>query len=188
MKNFITTLVLACCLCASSFAQNQEPKDCCKAPDGKGRERMQAEMVCFMTERIGLTPEEAQAFWPVYNKIEAKQRELFAAEGKAFAALMDALKEENAGKANVDKLLNEYLAAMQANENLHARNVEQYKAVLPAEKVARFFASQEAFRRHMIGNLRGPRQDGSKQGGPRQGKPAKGGPEQGGPCNQCPRD
>ena len=32
------------------------------------KEKIQSEKIAFLTTEIGLTPEEAQAFWPVYNQ------------------------------------------------------------------------------------------------------------------------
>ena len=51
-----------------------------QAPSQKGnhqqmKERLQAEHIAFLTEKLELTPEEAQVFWPVYNKAKAEQKE-----------------------------------------------------------------------------------------------------------------
>ena len=35
-------------------------------------EKIKAEKISFFTEKLSLTPSEAQAFWPVYNEFERK--------------------------------------------------------------------------------------------------------------------
>ena len=58
---FITLFFIAITL--NTFGQRKER-----------HERIQALKVAFITEKLELTPEEAQQFWPVFNAIE-KQKE-----------------------------------------------------------------------------------------------------------------
>lgn len=41
------------------------------------KEKVMSEKIGFITGRLQLTPEEAQAFWPVYNKINKQKEEAF---------------------------------------------------------------------------------------------------------------
>jgi len=45
-------------------------------PDGPPRERLEAMKVGFITEKLALTPEQSQGFWPVYNEFQEKQETL----------------------------------------------------------------------------------------------------------------
>lgn len=40
------------------------------------REKIEAAKIALITERLNLTPEQAQKFWPVYNEYSKKQQEL----------------------------------------------------------------------------------------------------------------
>ncbi|MBO4470049.1 MAG: hypothetical protein J5740_06665 [Bacteroidales bacterium] len=106
-------------------------------------EKFKAERVAFITSEVGLTAEDAQAFWPVYNKAEAEQKELNVAEKKAYIALTKALAD---GQGNVDALLDAYIKAKQANVNKHIAYTKEYKKAIGTEKTAKFFASEEKFR------------------------------------------
>ncbi|MCX7638718.1 MAG: hypothetical protein N2044_12815 [Cyclobacteriaceae bacterium] len=44
--------------------------------DPKARQRIEAARIAFITERLGLTPEEAERFWPVYREFVQKRMEL----------------------------------------------------------------------------------------------------------------
>lgn len=39
-------------------------------------DKVRAQRVAFITERIGLTPREAEKFWPLYNEYEDKERRI----------------------------------------------------------------------------------------------------------------
>lgn len=114
-------------------------------------QKAESEMVAFLTVQMDLSVEEAQAFWPVYNKIEKEQDGLRKAEREAFKALNSAVRE---GKPAND-LLNAYLAASKANVNLHAVHQKDYSKVLSEEKLAKFYVAQERFRRMQINKLKG---------------------------------
>jgi len=45
-------------------------------PDLPLTDRMKAMKVAFITEKIGLTPEQSQGFWPVYEEFQNKQRDI----------------------------------------------------------------------------------------------------------------
>ena len=38
-------------------------------------DRVQAQMVAYLTNELALTPQEAEKFWPVYNEYKSKERE-----------------------------------------------------------------------------------------------------------------
>lgn len=64
MRKTITILLLFMSL--GIFAQDME----------KRVERIKALRVAFISDRLDLTPEEAQKFWPVFNQFDEKQSEL----------------------------------------------------------------------------------------------------------------
>lgn len=149
MKKFLAILIAAS-ITIVSFAQDNAPQQ----KKGNGAERIRAEKIAYLTARIDLTVEEAQAFWPLYNKIEAEQKELAKAEREAFKALNIAIREGKP-EAEVSKLLDAYVSAKQANVNLHLQNSKAYKKVLSSAKLAKFYTADEMFRRMQINNLRG---------------------------------
>jgi hypothetical protein len=51
-----------------SFGQDEEP-----VVDSKARAKIDAARAAYITERLGLTPEEAEKFWPVYREFAQKR-------------------------------------------------------------------------------------------------------------------
>ena len=150
-KLFVICIMAAMSLCA--LAQTEGPQGP-KGPKGPGNmnEKFQAEKVAFLTQKMDLTVEEAQVFWPVYNEYskasEQAHKEMMAAVGKVHkcAELTDA---ETA--AAIDELL----AAQKKENDLMAQYTEQFKKVLPIKKVAAFFAAEDAFRKHLFRQFKG---------------------------------
>lgn len=73
MKNFIT-LVLGLAFLIPAFAQDEEEL----VKDTKAQEKIKAARIAYITEKLGLTPGEAEKFWPVYNEFAQKRKELRA--------------------------------------------------------------------------------------------------------------
>ena len=127
------------------------------------REKVRSEQVALITAELDLTEAEAQAFWPVYNEVQARRREAF----KASAEALKALKNGAEGKDAAD-LLDQYEAAKKNCDAVEMQALARYRKVLPAEKVARLLVAQEKFRHQQIGKL------GKGHGGPRhEGTPGR---------------
>ena len=163
MKNFrIFAAVAAFAIISVSSAFAQPNKQ-------NWHEKMMSEKIGYLTAELELTPEEAQAFWPVYNKIAEKNREQNKAVGEAYKALTLALKEGTASDKEIDKLLDEYLAAKQSQKENGKNDVAQYRKVLPGKKVAKLYIAEENYRRHQINRMKpqhGPQVDGRGPKGP----------------------
>ena len=55
-------LILCTTLTISTFAQNKN--------------KLEAQKVAFITQRLNLTPEEAQLFWPIFNQYTEKLQQI----------------------------------------------------------------------------------------------------------------
>ena len=112
--------------------------------DGDWRQRMMSEKIAFLTTEIGLTPEEGQTFWPVYNQIsqekDAAMRETF----KMYKKLEEAIE---AGRPEKD------LKAQDKSRNIEKGANEKLSKVLSVEKIAKLYIAEEHFRRHQIHKL-----------------------------------
>lgn len=118
------------------------------------KKKMMAEKIAFLTMETGITPEEAQAFWPVYNQVNQERDNAMHEVFKAYRQLDRAVTENKAAN-EIETLLNDYLKALDAQRELDGKIAERYKAVLPVEKVAKLFISEERFRRQHIRRLNG---------------------------------
>ena len=177
MKRIISILMLACAVSLAASAQNPQGRGEMSQKWQEMAQKMESEKIAFYTQAVGLTPEEAKDFWPIYDAVEADQRELLKAERSAYRELNAAIKEGRNDK-EIDALLDAYIKASEANVNLHFKAAGSYRSILDPVKVAKFFAAQERFRRQQFNNLRGGQRGPGGPGAP--GTPGQHGPGQGG--------
>ena len=126
-----------------------------QAHRGRGeewKEKMKAEKIAFLTLEVGLTPEEAQAFWPVYNQVEQERDEAMFAMIRAYKEMRKAIEEKKSEK-EISALLDTYLEAQKKLNDIENGTAARYKAVLPVEKVAKLYVAEEEFRRQQIRRL-----------------------------------
>lgn len=116
------------------------------------KKKIQAEKIAFLTSETGITPEEAQAFWPVYNKVDKDRDEAMRNVFKAYKALESAINENRSAK-EIDSLLDNYLDAQKEQRKTDNEIADEYRKVLPVEKVAKIFIAEEKFRRQHIRKL-----------------------------------
>jgi len=67
-------IVLLILLAIPAFSQDDEPDNLPRDP--KAQQKIKAAHAAYITERLGLTPEEAEKFWPVYREYSQKRQEI----------------------------------------------------------------------------------------------------------------
>ncbi|MBQ0025047.1 MAG: hypothetical protein KBT00_04920 [Bacteroidales bacterium] len=149
MKRIILSVVLAFAL-TSAFAQ-QEPDDIRKGD--RMPDRIHSEKIAWFTQDIDLTPEEAVAFWPLYNQFSKENRAAHLETVKAFKEMEKCTKNEASTKDECLSAINAYLDASAAEYSLIQKYYPLFLKVLPAEKVGRMYVSEENFRRKMLKDI-----------------------------------
>ncbi|WP_298894444.1 hypothetical protein [uncultured Psychroserpens sp.] len=136
-KTLITILFIA--LTISAFGQRKERQ-----------ERLKALKVAFITEKLELTSDEAEKFWPVYNAIEEK-KEVLRKEVQTIRRELDfdALTDTEA-----NKLLKDLMGLENRKHNLQIKQVNDLLQVIPAKKIILLKVVEEQFKAQMLKELR----------------------------------
>src|SRR6478609_3027264 len=73
-KKIVLVLLLAL-FSAGAFAQDPQdlPPDVAQTVDPKVRQKVEAARIGLISQRLGLTPEQAEKFWPIYNEFTQKR-------------------------------------------------------------------------------------------------------------------
>ena len=147
MKTIINTLAICMMmLIGAGTAQAQQKFD------DSWKDRVMSEKIAFLTVELNITPEEAQTFWPVYNKVEKELDQARFEVMKSYKALADAI-DANKPSKEISVLLDKYLQAKTTQDKLDSATANTYKTVLPVEKVAKLYVAEEKFRRQYITKL-----------------------------------
>ena len=111
-------LLLVGIIPAIAFSQENEP-----TRSGNEAKKIQAMEVAYMTKELNLTPEEAQRFWPVFNKYREDVR--------------SALNNRNT---------TDQLERQQQVLDLRKRYRTEFSRILTQERANRVFSSEDQFR------------------------------------------
>ncbi len=117
----------------------------------KHQEQIKAQKVAYLTTKLDLTVQEAQAFWPVYNEYEKKKDDLFDSETELVQKMMQS---DNMSDKEMADLTDKYIELEQAESKLAADYHLKFKKVLPAKKVMILYTSSRMFKRELLKQLR----------------------------------
>ena len=111
-------------------------------PHGQ-QQRVRAMKVAFITDRMRLTPEEAQKFWPIYNQYEAELSKIREKHrlGRDLSTLSD---------AELERFLNNFLDMEEQQVTLKRDYFSRMKQAVGLRKVALFIESERDFNRKLI--------------------------------------
>ncbi len=144
MRTYIYTLGLALFTSLLSFAQPEHSS-----------EQLGAMRASFITQRLNLTTEEAQVFWPIYNEMQQALSNL-RTEGRQ---IMESHRgDRNLENASEEVLLEQMERLLELEEEMieiRKSFHERYLAVLSARKVAMFYRAEEEFKRELLRRMRG---------------------------------
>jgi hypothetical protein len=116
------------------------------------RERIEARKVAYITDRLDLSPEEAQKFWPVYNKHE----EAIEAERKAMRENPPPRESDltdDEATAFIEKMENHEQKMLDLKINFH----KELKEVISPKKIVLLIQTEKRFREELIRHLSGAR-------------------------------
>ena len=119
-----------------------------RAPD----EQIQKERIAYFTEAIGLTSEEAQLFWHVYNEMENKRTALFDERASIIHKFMN--EPDKLSDKQIDDHLNRLIAIQQKEMALPAEYDAKFRKVLPARKVMNLYVAEMGFRNYLLQKMR----------------------------------
>ncbi len=140
-------LLLPTLLLVSSIALAQ-PGQVDKMNKGERKEKVEAMKIAYLTNKLELTPTEAQQFWPVFNEFEAKIQAIRQNRRKDSREGQDNL--DQLSDKEVETLIDSEVAFRQKELDVMKEYHSKFKAVLPIRKVAKLYRAQEDFKRELL--------------------------------------
>lgn len=145
LKNFKGVLIACSLILFSSTVLKAQPE----VPPS--RDDMEARRVGFLTTMLQLTPQEAQNFWPVYNKF---QNEMEALRKDRAEELMSAKMNFNDYTDDqVNKLIDNEFDSRQKELDLARRYNVEFKKILPVKKVAKLYRAEQQFKISLLKDM-----------------------------------
>jgi len=135
----------------TAIAQNKNKQD--------ARSKLDAARIALITDRLGLTPEQAQQFWPIYNEY-AEQRLSIQQE---FRQLRKGMDMENLTDEQGRKLVEARMTGKQKQLDLENRYSERLMKVINTRQLMSLKKAEDDFRAMIIRRLERRQQQQSQQ-------------------------
>src|SRR5687767_86064 len=144
MKNLkIFTIVFA--LFALAFQANAQGN---KGGRKARHEKIDAAKTAYLTDRMNLSTEQSQKFWPLYNEYDAKRQQI--------RKKSRALKEENLeamSDADLKAGINDMMEGRQQELNLEKEYLEKFQKVISVRQVATMYKAEKEFMKVLLKKL-----------------------------------
>jgi adenylyl- and sulfurtransferase ThiI len=133
--------------CFSAMAQHGK---------GEGRGRMhkeiKAQKISYITQKLELTPEEAQLFWPVYNELE-KKKDALRKEGRVlFHKIRNGL--DSIPESELVQISDDMIAYRIKDAQLNKEYHEKFKKILPIKKVLELYHTEKQFQSMLLRKIK----------------------------------
>ncbi|KAA9332714.1 condensation domain-containing protein [Adhaeribacter soli] len=125
---------------------------------GQRGEKIDAARTAFLTDKMKLTPEQAQKFWPLYNEFDAKRKEL-RQKGRPFKGQ----NLETLSDAQIKDQMTLMFDNRQKELNLDKEYADKFQKVISVRQLAAMYKGEREFTKALLQKLNeskvGPAED-----------------------------
>jgi hypothetical protein len=124
----------------------------CKEAFGQGndaREKIEAARIALITERLGLTPEQAEKFWPIYNEYGQKRRDL----SRDLQRARNQVDINNMTEEQSQNLMNMSLDIRERQVQLEKQYAQRLTNVISSQQLLSLKKAEDDFRRMILRRL-----------------------------------
>lgn len=160
MKSIVFVPFILLTLLLTPFFSSAQPDDREERDD-----KIERLKIAFITKKLNLTSEEAEKFWPIYNEMESKVKELRKANRNINKEL-----DENFDKLSDDdakKKMNTIFENETKETAIRKEYAEKITKVIGSKRTLKLLSLEHEFRRELLETLRENRQGPPPPHGPR---------------------
>ncbi len=130
------------------------------AQPGDRKDKIEAFRIAFFTERLNLTSDEAEKFWPIMNEFRDARQKL----NEQYKSDKDI---DSMSDAEVEQFILRSVEQDQRELDLKKEYLARFRKVLPARKVARLQGIERDFKEELLKKIQNrERKAGAAPGGP----------------------
>ncbi|WP_242917093.1 hypothetical protein [Pontibacter liquoris] len=142
MKHLQTLLLLLLFTLASSAAFAQS------AQERERKEHIQAAKTAYLTDKMHLTPEQSQKFWPLYNEYEARRHDIYASSRSIKRADPDEMNDQE-----IQATLDSKFERDQKVLNLEKEYAARFQKVISSRQLLQLYRSEHEFTKLLLKRL-----------------------------------
>lgn len=110
--------------------------------------RLENAKIAFLTDKLVLTQDQAQRFWPLYNEFTDKRRDLNRRQRQLRTNDPESLTDQQ-----IRENLNQAFTMRQQEVNLEKEYFEKFQKVLSMKQVGRLYLAEREFTREVLHRL-----------------------------------
>jgi hypothetical protein len=120
-------------------------------------ERLRIHKIAFFTEKLQLSPEEAQQFWPIYNEYQKSKNKIIEDRKNTSVHFIQNLKTLT--DKEIEELTDRYIQSFNRETELLLEYYGKFKAVLPIRKVMRIYQAENQYKNFLLRQIRDQREN-----------------------------
>lgn len=169
MKNMLKYLLIALAILPATLSIAQDDDDGPPIREERMKE-IKAQKSAYLTQKMELSPEEAERFWPVYNQMEDELH----ANRKELMELRRSLKksEQAITEQQANDLLDRELSMREKELQIEKKYDPQMRKAIGAQKLVKLHKAERDFQREVVKRMR-DRRDGERPGGDQRRSPGE---------------
>ena len=144
--NIISAVLLILLVLPGRLFAQEEGKHHELTPEQKAK--IDAFRIAFFTENVKLTPQEATAFWPLYNDYRTRQDKLMDAFRDKYGTLMK--DPDRLSDSQAKEIVDAFTMHRQAISGMTTTFYTKVQTILPPQKVIRLMEAEREFKRALL--------------------------------------
>ena len=131
-------LILFCLLALGSLSASAQDRN----------ENVEAAKIAYLTDKVELTADQAQKFWPVYNEYETKRRELMRNYRSGYRKNLEEMTEQEA-KARIEEMF----FIKEKELDLEKEYVAKYQRIITPKQLIKLYRAERDFTKLLLKKL-----------------------------------
>jgi Spy/CpxP family protein refolding chaperone len=144
MKKVLLPLLLLMMMAVGAAAQQPDDNDP-PQPDPKAQEKINSLRIAYLTDKLGLTPDQAEKFWPIYREFAEKRKEIRS----EFRDAAKGINKKNPDPKKQQELVDLSLKTKQRVLDLEKDYSGRLMKVVTAEQMLRLPNAEAEFRAYL---------------------------------------
>ncbi|MBM77644.1 MAG: hypothetical protein CL846_04120 [Crocinitomicaceae bacterium] len=107
-------------------------------------ETRESRKIAFFTNKMQLTVEESQNFWPIVNEMDAELKALKKEQKEKLTPIKE---KENVSDEDLEKLMDMKMEMSKKQLDIKIKYHGKFKDVLPIKKVAKYYEATKEFKK-----------------------------------------
>ena len=114
------------------------------------KEKIESKKIAYLSDKLDLSPEEAQVFWPLYNEYNEELWETRFSGAWAPRRAERTERKDEITDAEADKLLESYISSQQSEIDIKRKYTDKFKGVIGSIKTLKLWRSERKFKEDIL--------------------------------------